>query len=79
MEPHRDRASTPETFEEWVTIRFGRRLYDAFFRSYTEKVWGIPGSEIRVAVGGAADQGLLALARRVLSILGLQPQATSRR
>jgi protoporphyrinogen oxidase len=37
----------PETFEEWVTERFGRRLYDAFFRSYTEKVWGIPGSEIR--------------------------------
>ena len=37
----------PETFEDWVTERFGRRLYDAFFRSYTEKVWGIPGSEIR--------------------------------
>jgi protoporphyrinogen oxidase len=37
----------PETFEEWVTMRFGSRLYDAFFRSYTEKVWGIPGSEIR--------------------------------
>ena len=36
-----------ETFEEWVTSRFGPRLYDAFFRSYTEKVWGIPGSEIR--------------------------------
>ena len=27
--------------------RFGRRLYDAFFREYTEKVWGIPGSEIQ--------------------------------
>jgi len=27
--------------------RFGRRLYDIFFSSYTEKVWGIPGSEIR--------------------------------
>jgi protoporphyrinogen oxidase len=38
---------TPESFEDWVTLRFGRRLYDAFFRSYTEKVWGIPGSEIR--------------------------------
>ncbi len=37
----------PESFEDWVTARFGRRLYDAFFRSYTEKVWGIPGSEIR--------------------------------
>jgi protoporphyrinogen oxidase len=36
-----------ETFEEWVTARFGSRLYEAFFRSYTEKVWGIPGSEIR--------------------------------
>ncbi len=36
-----------ETFEDWVTARFGRRLYDAFFASYTEKLWGIPGSEIR--------------------------------
>ncbi|HEU0304025.1 MAG TPA: NAD(P)/FAD-dependent oxidoreductase [Gaiellaceae bacterium] len=38
--------TTPETFEEWVTWNFGSRLYDAFFASYTEKVWGIPGSEI---------------------------------
>ena len=37
----------PETFEEWVTWNFGSRLYDAFFASYTQKVWGIPGSEIR--------------------------------
>jgi len=36
-----------ETFEQWVTARFGRRLYEHFFRSYTEKVWGVPGSEIR--------------------------------
>ena len=35
-----------DTFEDWVTANFGRRLYDTFFRSYTEKVWGIPGSEI---------------------------------
>ncbi|MEP7224518.1 MAG: NAD(P)/FAD-dependent oxidoreductase [Actinomycetota bacterium] len=35
-----------DSFEDWVTANFGRRLYDAFFRSYTEKVWGIPGSEI---------------------------------
>ncbi len=43
----RHRSRDADTFEEWVTQRFGRRLYDAFFRSYTEKVWGIPGSEIR--------------------------------
>jgi protoporphyrinogen oxidase len=36
-----------ETFEDWVTARFGRRLYERFFGTYTEKVWGIPGSEIR--------------------------------
>ena len=35
------------TFEQWVVNRFGRRLYRTFFRAYTEKVWGIPGSEIR--------------------------------
>ena len=44
---HRLRNQTPKTFEDWVVGRFGKRLYDAFFRSYTEKVWGIPGSEIQ--------------------------------
>lgn len=33
-------------FAEWVTNRFGRRLYEIFFRTYTEKVWGIPCTEI---------------------------------
>jgi protoporphyrinogen oxidase len=37
----------PVSFEDWVTRNFGRRLYDTFFRSYTEKVWGLPGSEIQ--------------------------------
>ena len=36
-----------ETFEQWVTSRFGGRLYRTFFSAYTRKVWGIPGSEIR--------------------------------
>jgi protoporphyrinogen oxidase len=36
-----------ETFEQWVTNRFGRRLFRVFFKSYTEKVWGIPCSELR--------------------------------
>lgn len=37
----------PETFEEWVTDCFGWRLYRTFFKTYTEKVWGIPCSQIR--------------------------------
>ena len=41
------RGRPAETFEDWVVGRFGRRLYERFFRTYTEKVWGIPGSEVR--------------------------------
>src|SRR5262249_23524653 len=33
-------------FEQWVSNRFGRRLYAIFFKTYTEKVWGIPCTEI---------------------------------
>jgi protoporphyrinogen oxidase len=36
-----------ETYEEWVSNRFGRWLFNQFFKSYTEKVWGVPTSEIR--------------------------------
>lgn len=32
--------------EEWVSNRFGRRLYEIFFKSYTEKVWGLRCTEI---------------------------------
>lgn len=35
------------TLEEWVTNRFGERLYLMFFKTYTEKVWGVPCTEIR--------------------------------
>ena len=36
-----------ESFEDWVINRFGGRLYMHFFRSYTEKVWGIDPKLIR--------------------------------
>jgi protoporphyrinogen oxidase len=35
-----------DTFEGWVASRFGWRLYRTFFKTYTEKVWGIPASEM---------------------------------
>jgi len=40
-------SAREETFEQWVCNRFGRRLFEIFFKTYTEKVWGIPCSEIR--------------------------------
>ena len=37
----RPRRKKAETFEEWVINQFGRKLYQTFFKTYTEKVWGI--------------------------------------
>jgi protoporphyrinogen oxidase len=59
------------SFEDWVTTRFGRRLYDTFFRSYTEKVWGVPGSEIK-AEWAAQRIKNFSLAKAVLTMVGLR-------
>jgi protoporphyrinogen oxidase len=40
--PHKEETN----FEQWVSNRFGSRLYEIFFKTYTEKVWGIPCIEI---------------------------------
>ena len=34
------------SFESWIVRRFGRRLFDMFFKSYSEKLWGIPCCEL---------------------------------
>lgn len=34
------------SFEDWVVSRFGRRLYEIFFKTYSEKLWGISGKEL---------------------------------
>lgn len=36
----------PANFEDWNVNAFGRRLFEIFFKNYTEKVWGIPCTEI---------------------------------
>lgn len=40
--PHAEETN----LEQWVSNRFGQRLYEIFFKTYTEKVWGIPCAEI---------------------------------
>lgn len=47
-----------ESFEEWVSNRFGRRLYEIFFKTYTEKVWGIPCSELKAEWAAQRIKGL---------------------
>ena len=47
-----------ESFEQWVRNRFGDRLYRTFFKTYTEKVWGIPCTEIRADWAAQRIHGL---------------------
>ena len=48
----------PANFEEWVIREFGHVLYDIFFRSYTEKVWGVPCDQISKEWAGQRIKGL---------------------
>src|SRR3712207_4130171 len=47
-----------DNFEQWVQNRFGKRLYKHFFKSYTEKVWGVPTTEIRSEWAAQRIKGL---------------------
>jgi len=47
-----------DTFERWVSNRFGERLYRTFFKTYTEKVWGIPCYEISAEWAAQRIKGL---------------------
>ena len=44
-------AREPRNLEEFFVQRFGRRLYETFFKSYTEKVWGLPCTKISAQWG----------------------------
>ena len=46
------------SLEEWVVNRFGRRLYENFFKSYNEKLWGVPVTEIRAEFAAQRIKGL---------------------
>jgi protoporphyrinogen oxidase len=47
-----------DSFQSWVRNRFGDRLYRTFFKTYTEKVWGIPCTEIRADWAAQRIHGL---------------------
>ncbi|HCU80307.1 MAG TPA: FAD-dependent oxidoreductase [Chloroflexi bacterium] len=47
-----------ESFEHWVVNRFGKRLYEIFFKTYTEKVWGIKCTDIRAEWAAQRIKGL---------------------
>jgi protoporphyrinogen oxidase len=72
LAPKRD----PRSFEEWVSGQFGTRLYRIFFKTYTEKVWGMPCSEISADWAAQRIKGL-SLWSAIWS--GLKPKRAPRR
>jgi protoporphyrinogen oxidase len=51
-------VAEPKSFEDWVSNQFGHRLFEIFFKTYTEKVWGISTRELSADWAGQRIRGL---------------------
>ena len=51
-------VATPKSFEDWVSNKFGRRLFSIFFKTYTEKVWGMSCKDISADWAAQRIKGL---------------------
>lgn len=47
-----------KSFEDWTTNQFGQKLYSIFFKTYTEKVWGMPCDEMSADWAAQRIKGL---------------------
>src|SRR5207244_2001519 len=63
-----------DSFEGWTASRFGWRLYRTFFKTYTEKLWGVPATEIK-ADWAAQRIKNLSLATALLKAMDPPPPA----
>lgn len=57
-----------DNLEDWIAHRFGNRLYRTFFKTYTEKVWGVPCRDIKAEWAAQRIKGL-SLTTAVLNAL----------
>ncbi len=64
-------APQPRNFEDWVSRQFGRRLFSIFFKTYTEKVWGMDCREISADWAAQRIKGL-SLGKAIIQSLGLR-------
>jgi len=61
---------TEDNLEKWVINRFGERLYQTFFKTYTEKVWGIPCDQIHAEWAAQRIKGLSLRKAAVNAVFG---------
>src|SRR5215204_2074228 len=73
MFPIKDEIS----FQDWITNRFGKRLYNTFFKTYTEKVWGIPCNEISADWAAQRIKGLSLISTIKNALLATQTKNKS--
>ncbi len=64
------RQKKPQNLEDWLVHRFGRKLYELFFRDYTQKVWGIPANKLLADWGAQRIRNLSLLEAFQDSITG---------
>src|ERR1035438_10272807 len=61
------------SFEDWVSKRFGRRPFSIFFKPYSEKVWGMPTSQLSADWAAQRIQGL-SLSKAVINAFKGKPK-----
>jgi protoporphyrinogen oxidase len=66
------------SFTQWVTNRFGKRLFQIFFKSYTEKVWGISCDEISADWAAQRIKGLSLREAVICAFKGKKAPATAK-
>jgi len=70
-------VKAPKTFHQWVRNQFGERLFSIFFKTYTEKVWGMSCDEISADWAAQRIKGLdlmTAVLNGVANSLGIKPK-----
>lgn len=71
---------SPRSFHDWVRNRFGERLFQIFFKTYTEKVWGMSCDEISADWAAQRIKGLdlrVAVVNALKRTFGRKPKAVA--
>jgi protoporphyrinogen oxidase len=72
--------AAPRSFHDWVRNRFGERLFQIFFKTYTEKVWGMSCDDISADWAAQRIKGLdlrVAIVSALKHSFGLKPKAVA--
>ena len=73
-------VASPRSFHDWIRNQFGERLFQIFFKTYTEKVWGMSCDEISADWAAQRIKGLdlrVAVVNALKHSFGRKPKAVA--